>query len=146
MRKLIFTILSAVLLLGVVAAPASAADSRCGGKPGLQAWQDRNKNGPSVIFCSVVGSIYVANLSNVTTNLQFFANWNDRISSVETFNFNSNFNRVTLWPDRDFKDNSEGPDHTIVITGNTSVHDLGAYWTSQYQGGFNDRVSSIRGG
>lgn len=131
-----------VVALFVVAQPAQA-DTRCNGNPGVQVWQDANKGGPSAIFCSTLGNIYQADLSKNTAGLSWGANWNDRISSAQTFNF-STIKSLRFWPDKDFQDLGYGSDRTVTMTGNTYVSCFCNYWGSHYINGFNDRISSFR--
>jgi hypothetical protein len=96
----------------------------------MQVWQNTNKGGPSMIFCGNHGSWN--NLSNEVAGLDWGANWNDRISSFETFNTSA-----------------AGP-HAWRLCTNTSNSGTCTTWytTSVYVSNvgstFNDKISSIR--
>lgn len=77
-----------LLAVGLVAAAPASADSRCGGARGYQAWQDSGLNGVSFIRC-----VNVSNLTTVDDNIAI-GDWNDRISSWQTFNASSNYTCV----------------------------------------------------
>lgn len=81
------------MLLGtllIVGAQGVSADARCGGGKGITVWQDSNQNGPSATWCANSnGVLNIPDLNLKTDNLSFGANWNDRISSWQTFNMTS---------------------------------------------------------
>jgi len=97
--------------------------------PGMQVWQDINKGGPSMIFCGNFGEW--DNLSNEVASLDFGANWNDRISSWETFN--TGVGGPHAWK--------------LCIGTNGGSTCTGYYTTSVYVSNvgttFNDKISSI---
>jgi hypothetical protein len=111
---------------------SSSGDWRCFFGPGIQVWQDINKGGPSMILCGNAGRWN--NLSNLAENLDWFANWNDRISSFELFNTGA-----------------AGP-HSwrLCIDANGGGSCMGPYSTSVYVSNvgssYNDKISSVRDG
>ena len=140
MRR-ILSILSGILLLGAIIAPATVvADiTKCGGTKGVDIWQDGNAGGPTMRLCWTFGGY--ANLSNQTTNLNWGANWNDRISSYQTFNNAGHSFR--FYADANFVSTSVGG-RVVTTTGNQYVPFIGVYWEQQIPNGFNDRVTSIK--
>lgn len=117
------------LAIGAVVATTVSADSRCNGSPGYDVWQDTNKGGPSARTCGISSTTWRPNYSGWTTNLSFFANWNDRVSSVETFNFTGH--KASFYRDPDYGY------ALLVITNNEYVNDMND-WNA------NDRVSSSK--
>lgn len=79
---LIGVLLASTLLIG--AGPVSA-DSRCGGYPGVQVWENANKGGGTAYGCGV--GWYRSEFWNWHDGLFWWASWDDRISSYESFNF-----------------------------------------------------------
>lgn len=90
MRSIVVRLGVAAMLLAnmlLVSAGSALADSRCGGGKGITVWQDGNENGPSATWCANSnGVLDISDLSQKHDNLNFGANWNDRISSWQTFN------------------------------------------------------------
>ena len=113
-----------------IIAAVSTGDWRCFYGPGIQVWQDYNKGGPSMILCGKSGRW--DNLSGLAENLDWWANWNDRISSFELFN------------------TSAASPHSWRLCTNTSGGGscMGPYSTSVYVSNvgstYNDKISSIR--
>ncbi|MFN8628887.1 MAG: hypothetical protein U0838_00780 [Chloroflexota bacterium] len=90
-KRVTFLLAALSLVLTTMIGPASAmADSRCNGGKGIQIWQDGNLGGATTKFCANSNSVIaVTPLSNETGGLSFFANWDNRISSYQTFNNSS---------------------------------------------------------
>jgi hypothetical protein len=113
-----------------VALASSSGDYRCFYGPGIQVWQDINKGGPSMILCGNFGQW--DNLSGLAENLDWWANWNDRISSFELFNTST-----------------AGPHAWRLCTNaNEGGSCMGWYTTSVYVSDvgstYNDNISSIQ--
>ena len=125
------------MLLGnmlLVSTGVAFADSRCGGGKGIQVWQDANENGPSAQWCANSnGVLDISDLSTKTDNLNFGANWNNRISSWQTFNMTSTLIsclvQLTNYQYSDATRNSR-------ITGNNTLDYVG--------NAANDQASSVR--
>jgi hypothetical protein len=64
----------------------TTGDIRCMYGPGVQVWQDANFTGPSMILCGFHAQY--TNIGSRQDNLDYLANWNDRISSFQVFNSN----------------------------------------------------------
>lgn len=142
MRRLIATAASALLLLAVSAVPV-LADGRCSGRPGVQVWQDANKGGPSFVACwpsTGTGGIFYPRLSSVTYGLSFGANWNDRITSYETFNFTGH--SMTFYVDNSYSSASYGG-RVVTTSGNGYVSNLGNLYSTQ-PSGYSDVISSFK--
>lgn len=142
MRKLVSAIASVALLLAVSAGPA-VADDRCAGRAGIQFWEHSNKGGATIRFCwkggTTITTLYASNMGNYTTNLNFGANWNDRASSLETFNMTGH--TIRLYADAGYSSASVGG-RVVDISGNEYVSYLGNFWSAALPSGFNDLVSS----
>lgn len=141
--KNLATFLATLALLLAIAPQAVLADSRCSNsRPGIQVWQDDHHGGPSMILCTSLYGPWTGwpNLGNYTTNLNFFANWNDRITSVQTFN--NAGHKFILYVDTNFSSASENG-RTVTLVGNDNIANLGNFWSDPMRGGFNDVTSSI---
>ncbi len=127
MKRLGHILVVLSIMATVLGAPASvAADSRCEGQHGLQAWQDVGLNGVSFIRC-----VDVSDLKLVNDNIAI-GDWNDRISSWQTFDTLST--RYTCL----FENTGYG--YTVAnrnsrILGNNTLLDVGST--------ANDRASSL---
>lgn len=88
------------IAIGGVMASTALADTRCNGSPGYDVWQDTNKNGPSARTCGTSSASWRPKYSDWTTNLFFFANWDNRVSSVQTFNFTAH--HVVFYRDNNY--------------------------------------------
>lgn len=150
MKKLltILTVLAmsaTILITPVLAVPPPTTDPRCNGQRGVQVWENPNKGGGTTIFCGGIGvSIRQPDLSTVTTGLGFLANWNNRISSYQTFNMSSTVG-IRLYDYQDYVLNFTNPDRYYVTTmGNGYVSDLKAYWGSEIPLGMDDKTSSLK--
>lgn len=117
------------LALAATVATAVFADSRCNGSPGYDVWQDTNKGGPSARTCGTSSSTWRPNYSDWTANLFFFANWNDRVSSVESFNFTNH--KVVFYRDPNYVYG------LLVLTTSEYINDMNDWYA-------NDRVSSSK--
>lgn len=118
-----------VLAVGAVTAPAVFADTRCSGGPGYDVWQDTNKGGPYARTCGTSSASWRPRYSDWTANLFFFANWDNRVSSVQTFNFTGH--KVVFYRDNDYVYG------LLAITGDEYVADMND-WNA------NDAVSSSK--
>lgn len=125
-RRTLVNLGLALLLTTTLAPAASAADSRCSFGAGVSVYENINLGGSTAPGCSV--GWYRADFSQWTTNLGFFANWNDRISSYQTFNFTGH--TVKFWTDPSRNGS------VIITTNNSTVNNVDDY------GNFNDRFSS----
>jgi hypothetical protein len=125
--------LSSLLVTATVTlAPTVLADSRCGGTPGIQTWENTGLSGRTVIWCTDDHrQIRVSDLTTHHENLFPFESWNDRISSVQTFNFPAGF-AGCLYENVNY--NPNGGDMLKVI-GNQTKTTIGT---------MNDRASSIK--
>lgn len=124
--------LRALLLAGslgasaVVLGAAPAVANHCGNyDPAVRVWEAINYGGRSALMCGV--GWHRSNFSDWTDSLGWFENWNDRISSYQTYHFSGH--RVIFWFDAGY---SGGYLYTNTTTG---VADLRAYNS-------NDRFSS----
>ena len=107
---------------------AATNDWRCFYGPGIQVWEDANKGGRNMIFC---GRGYWSNMQDYAEQLSG-DRWNDRMTSVETFNSDvagggHTWRLCTDW-------NNSGD--CLVVQGSFYVAQLGAVW--------NNKVSSIK--
>lgn len=119
-----------LVAIGAVLAGAARADGRCNGSPGYQVWQDTNRSGPSALTCGVSSTTWRPDYTQWRDNLQFFwETWNDRVSSLETFNFTGH--RVDFFRDVNYVY------RLLIVTDNEIVNDLRP-WNS------NDQFSSSR--
>lgn len=147
MKKNFSVFLLSLVVVSLFSVSSAWADSRCGGRPGIQVWQDDKKGGPSFTACKgshPTSTIAYPNLSNVTTNLSFGANWNDRITSYETFNFPSN-KGIRLYDRDNYQLNqTTPPGHYITTMGNQYIPNVNVYWASSIPGGMNDIISSFK--
>ena len=74
-------------VFGLIGTGTTLADGRCGGGPGVQVWENTYFSGGTWTICAnASGNFSDSDLSNNTSGLGFFANWNNRISSYQTFN------------------------------------------------------------
>lgn len=122
--------LSFVLVLGasammIVPGPV-LADTRCSGSAGFQVYENINLGGRSALGCGVGWAR--SYFGDWNTNLNFWENWNDRISSYQTFNFTGH--RVRFWNDSNYSGSY------LTTTNNDTVNSVDDY------GLFNDRFSS----
>jgi hypothetical protein len=143
MRRIIALLTALVLSLSVVGPASADASSYCNGNPGVKVWQDANKGGPHGIFCWTMYGPWInyQNLANFNYNLNWGANWNDRISSYTTFNMEGH--TVTFYADAGWSSASVGG-RVVQTSGNQHVPFIGVYWEQQIPGGFNDRVTSFK--
>jgi len=128
-RRVVFLLAALSLVLATMIAPVTAmADSRCNGGTGIQIWQDANLGGATTKFCANSNSVIaVSPLSNETGGLFFFANWDNRISSYQTFNNTSGWTCL-------YKNNNY----------NSQIHSVFKNDTVEYVGNAaNDQASSI---
>jgi hypothetical protein len=113
----------------VVRLTSSSGDWRCFYGPGIQVWEDVNKGGRTMILCGT--RAYWSNLTNKREQLGL-SNWNDRVSSFETFNTSVGItNAFRLCTDA----NNAGT--CWLVVGSTYVANVGST--------YNDRISSIKG-
>jgi hypothetical protein len=134
-RRLLTVLSVAGILGGSLSAPivpSVFADSRCGGSAGVQVWQDGNNSGSSAVWCTSSGSLSIPILGNKTDNLYLGANWNDRISSFQTFNQTSS-GRLCLVQDNNY--------YYYDATRNATAQ--GNYTSTYVGGGPNDQASSL---
>jgi hypothetical protein len=107
---------------------SSLNDWRCFYGPGIQVWQDINKGGATMILCGTRG--YWRNLGNLGEQLNG-GNWNDRISSFETFN------------------TSVGGTHSFHLcndandSGTCTQYYSGSVYVANVGSTFNDKITSI---
>ena len=145
MKKILLMSVLGLLVFGFVFTPKVHADARCSGWPGVQVWQDSNKGGPSMTLCMTSSKRYikVPKLSDRTDNLSFFANWDNRISSLETFNFGGH--TVRLYPEENYSDVGSSKRY-VTVSGIEYIPYIGVYWQGQMTDGhsFNDQASSIQ--
>lgn len=116
-------------LVGSLVPGMTLADSRCSGGPGMQVWENSNYSGGTWIVCAVTGNFSDADLTNNTSGLGFFANWNDRISSYQTFNtpagvvtcFWKNFSYSGTWQ-------RVAGNHNMAYVGNSMNDTISSFW------------------
>lgn len=146
MKKYLFLFFFLFTAVSLFSVSSAWADSRCGGKPGIQFWQDVRKGSPSHIVCNgshPTSIIAIPDLSKHVNNLSFGANWNDRISSYETFNFPST-KGIRLYERANYALNQKTPPGFYITTyGNQYIPNVGIYWAS-LPDGMNDRISSLK--
>jgi hypothetical protein len=137
MRRVAIRLAIVAMLLGnwlLAFAGAAFADSRCNGGRGLTVWQDGNQGGPSATWCANSNGVAdIADLSTKTDNLFFGANWNDRISSWQTFNMTSTL--ITCLVQNTNYTYSDATRNSR-ITGNNTITYVG--------NAANDQASSVR--
>ena len=128
-RRLLKAIAVAAMLGGGLFAPAVqnalASDARCpNGLAGIEVWQDINLTGPGAVWCVApsTGKYVINDLSTKTDNLGFFANWNDRITSYQTFNETS-VGRACLVQDPNF--NYRNAQANSTAQGNKTINYVG---------------------
>ena len=134
-RKIVQLGAAMVLLSGMlfVGATGVMADSRCGGGKGITVWQDANQGGPSATWCANSNGILdIPDLSQKTDNLLAGANWNDRISSWQTFNMTSSLISCLV---QNVNYTYSDPTRNSRITGNNTLSYVGD--------SANDQASSI---
>jgi hypothetical protein len=101
MKRAINAVLAAGLLVGAFAltpGAVSAADARCSSQPGVEIHEDINQGGSHTLLCG--NGYYNRDLSKLTDGLFFFANWDNRISSYEVFNFTGRTASFWVNPDK----------------------------------------------
>jgi hypothetical protein len=106
-----------------IASTVAINDWRCFYGPGMQVWENANKGGRSMIFC---GRGYWANLQDLAENLSG-DRWNDRITSVETFNSNAGEGGHTWRLCTDWNNSGD----CLVFNGSAYVADLTATWDNK---------------
>jgi hypothetical protein len=137
MRSIVVRLGVAAMLLAnmlLVFTGSALADSRCGGGKGITVWQDANESGPSATWCANSnGQLNIPDLSAKTDNLSFGANWNNRISSWQTFNMTSGLiSCLVQLTNYNYSD----PTRNSRITGNNTLDYVGSR--------ANDQASSVR--
>lgn len=79
-----------VAMVALASLPGVAfADSRCGGRPGVQVWTNAYQDGDNTLFCapSQNGFVSITPLADQHGGLLWpWDSWDNRISSFETFN------------------------------------------------------------
>lgn len=120
-----FLVLLVVIVLLGALVPAASADTRCGGQPGLQAYDGTYLTGSTIRLCSDDrNQIRIANLT--------LLGWNDRISSIQSFNFPAGF-AACLYENKDYNV-PDGGDRKQLLNNNT--------WDTL--GSMNNRTTSIK--
>jgi len=126
------TLAAAAVFLGAsLTAPAvqtALADSRCSGHGGITVWEGSNLNGASATWCTDTSNytrLEIPILDQKKDNLGWYATWNDRISSVQTFNTISSGEAILvqnnwwLWTDASRNYNVFG-NTTVMYVGNSA--------------------------
>ena len=101
MKRALNSLLTVGLVAGALAlspGTASAADARCSGNAGVEIHEDINQGGSHTLLCN--NGYYNRDLSKLTDGLFFFANWDNRISSYEVFNFTGRTASFWVNPDK----------------------------------------------
>lgn len=131
-RRALGAVAVAAFLLMASVSPAMA-DSRCNGGPGVQTWENTYLSGRTVVWCADDhGQIRVSDLSTHHENLYFWENWDNRISSAQTFNFPSGFAACIY----------ENINYNAGIGGDRKELKNNNTWNTL--GSMNDRTSSIK--
>lgn len=99
LRRMLPIAFSMAVALQAAIPAVTSADTRCSGNPGVQVWENSGKGGRSAVMCGV--GYNRGDFTSWGDNLNWWENWNDRISSYETFNFTGH--KVTFWAESGFK-------------------------------------------
>jgi hypothetical protein len=98
--------------------------------PGYQVWEDINRGGRSALTCGVSSTTWRPDYTQWRDNLTWiWETWNDRVSSLETFNFTGH--RADFFRDVNYVY------RLLIVTDNETVNDLRP-WNA------NDQFSSSR--
>jgi len=143
MKKFIALFAASALLFISVA--TASADAKCNGRPGVIFWQDVDFKGPSVTFCGGTPPAFAfndGNLSNNTYNLNFGANWNDRISSYKLFNWPAGWASFKLYEHGNYNSQEAGKIVETDPVGSWEwVPNLSIFYGGT--GGFDNKASSF---
>ncbi len=138
MPKLARRVLTELVAISIVAVPLLAIPqgvlaAGCGTLPGYEVFQDVNQGGAHAYTCGNGGAAARPDYSQWTTGLFWLANWDNRVSSVYTFNFTGHEAMF-------YRDANYGGPVLLVIWNNDEVNDL----TNPKYPGANDNISSSK--